>query len=49
MEKEKEYLLGMLRKCAEEVNKTFQRYHASVDKSGAVPQLVIQGKDDKKR
>lgn len=42
MNKEQEYLLGMLKRYAIEINEACIEYHASVDKSGAIPQLSIK-------
>jgi hypothetical protein len=40
--KEREYLLGMLNRHAAEINEAFRSYHASIDRSGAVPQVQIR-------
>lgn len=44
MIKEHEYLLGMLKRYANEINKAFEDYHASTDNSGAILQLKISNK-----
>lgn len=41
VDKEHEHLLGMLKIYASEINGTWKKYRASVDKSGAIPQLII--------
>jgi hypothetical protein len=41
MNKEQEYLLGMLKRYAIEINEACTESHASVDKSGAIPQLLV--------
>lgn len=43
-EKEHEYLLGMLNIYANEINCTWKKYRATVDKSGIIPQLIISEK-----
>lgn len=42
MTKEEEYLIGMLNSYAAEINEAGTGYHASVDKSGATPQLSVR-------
>ena len=43
-DKEPEYLLGMLKQYAHEINQYMKGYHAVIDKSGATPQLIISEK-----
>ena len=41
MTKEQQYLIGMLKRYAIEINEACTEYHASVDISGTTPQLLI--------
>lgn len=45
---ERERLLGTLERYATEINESCKGYHAAIDNSGAVPQLWIKVKWDKK-
>lgn len=42
MNKEEQYLNGMLNRYVAEINEAFHDYHASTDRSGIVPQLRIR-------
>ena len=44
MNPEHDYLLGYLDTYAEGINARFKKYHASVDNSGAIPELKISEK-----
>ena len=39
-----DYLLSYLESVASEINEPFSSFHASVDKSGLIPQLCIKEK-----
>jgi len=41
MSSEREDLLELLKIHAAEINRMLKKYRASVDKSGAIPQLII--------
>ena len=43
-DKEHEYLIGMLKQYAHEINQYMNGYHAIIDNSGAIPQLIISEK-----
>lgn len=43
-DKEHEYLLGYLNGYVKDINMAFKTYHATIDKSGAIPQLIISEK-----
>jgi len=44
----KEYLFGMLKRYASEINEAFEEYHASIDRSGAILQLRISESQKRK-
>lgn len=43
-DKEHEYLLGYLNGYVKDINMAFKKYHATTDKSGTIPQLIISEK-----